>query len=419
MEKARKVIVIGAGAAGLIAAAIAAESGAQVTLLEKKEKLGQKLAITGKGRCNVTSSLEGEQFMMGYPHNSKFLYSAFNEFSNQDLIKLLNKLGVKTKTERGARVFPVSESADEIVKALSDNAIAKGVKILTKSTVKKILINKDKAMVTGIKLVDQDIKADAIIIATGGLSYPGTGSTGDGYNFAKLAGHHIVDTRPGLVPLMSEETWVKELQGLSLKNVRVRSFQEDGKKINEDFGEMLFTHFGLSGPIILSMSRDIGDYIYRQKKKAVIKIDLKPALSEDVLEERIKRDLEKYSRKIFKNALNELLPRALIPVIIELSQIEAEKVSDQLSKKEIKQLVALIKNLNITISGTRPVAEAIVTAGGIDVKEINPRTMQSKLIKGLYFAGEVIDIDAYTGGFNLQAAFSTGYVAGKNAGSFK
>lgn len=409
----KKIVVIGAGPAGMMAAATAAKAGASVSLLEKKERPGRKLAITGKGRCNITSALDQDELIKNYPGNGRFLYSALSQFSNRDLIQFLNEKGLKTKVERGQRVFPESDKASDVVDLLYNNARKNGVEFHFSNPVEAVNISENRVIsVTG---KSAKIAADAVIIASGGLSYPGTGSTGDGYRWAMDAGHNIVEPRAGLVPLETEESWNKDLQGLSLRNVQATAFTAEGKKINQEFGEMLFTHFGISGPIILSMSRDIGEYLYKNKKAAVVEIDLKPALSEEQLDQRLQRDLDKYSRKIFKNSLNDLLPHKLIPVIIKLSGIDEEKASNQINKEERHQLLKLLKHLRLTVRCTRPVAEAIVTAGGVDVKQINPKTMQSKLVEGLFFAGEVMDIDGYTGGFNLQAAFSTAYAAGRNA----
>lgn len=409
----KKVLIVGGGPAGMMAAIMAAHNGAQVTLLEKKEKVGKKLAITGKGRCNLTTAVEREYLIAGYPGQGRFLYSAFNELSNFDLIELFESWGLKTKIERGHRVFPQSDNAADVVKVLYDNVINSGVEVIIAKAVTEIIISANE--VQGISTGGKRVAADAIIIATGGLSYPGTGSTGDGYKWACQAGHNIIEPRPGLVPLIAEEAWVRELQGLSLKNVRATAWDEGGRKINEEFGEMLFTHFGLSGPIILTMSRDIGTHLYNKEGPVHIQIDLKPALDEEKMDERLQRDFSKYSRRQFNNGLDDLLPHKLIPVMVALSGIDPEKACNQLTRSERKGLAHLFKNLPVTISGTRPVAEAIVTAGGVAVSQVNPRTMESKLVKGLYFAGEILDVDGYTGGFNLQAAFSTGYVAGKHA----
>lgn len=409
----QRVIVVGGGPAGMMAAAVAAENGGRVTLLEKKEKPGKKLKITGKGRCNITSALDRENFISGYAGNGRFLYSALNEFSNRDLIEFFNRHGVATVVERGQRVFPASNRAEDVVTVLHKNMLDNGVEVICPRRVEGIKI--EASQVVGIKVEGELMLCQAVIIATGGMSYPGTGSTGDGYAWAQAAGHHLVKPRPGLVPLVVEEEWVKKLQGLSLKNVRAQACRLNGSKINEEFGEMLFTHFGVSGPIILSMSRDVGEILYQQRESVRLLIDLKPALSEEKLDERLQRDLSRYSRRQFKNSLDDLLPQKLIPVIVELSGIDGNKESNQISRNERHRLLELLKGLELTINGTRPIAEAIVTAGGVDVKQINPKTMESKLVKGLYFAGEIIDVDGYTGGFNLQAAFSTGYLAGKSA----
>ncbi|MGE5454012.1 MAG: NAD(P)/FAD-dependent oxidoreductase [Methylocystaceae bacterium] len=412
-EQMKRVLIVGAGAAGMMAARIAAEHGANVTLLEKKNRVGSKLNITGKGRCNITADVDIDELIKGYPGNGRFLHSAFHEFSNSDLIRFFNQCGLATKTERGNRVFPVSDQAGDVVKVLHEKAKQVGVQVQTSTSVKALQIIEGAIM--GVDTNEGEISADAVIVATGGLSYPGTGSTGDGYQWARQAGHHIIEPRPGLVPLLVREEWIGELQGLSLKNVKATAYTEVGKKINEDFGEMLFTHYGLSGPIILSMSHDIGAHLFKQKQTVQIRLDLKPALSEEKLDDRVQRDLAKFSRKLFKNSLGELLPAKMIPVMISRSGINPDKECHQITRSERLGLVQLLKNFNLTVTGTRPIAEAIVTAGGVDVKEVNPKTMASKLTKGLYFAGEVLDVDGYTGGYNLQAAFSTGYVAGKYA----
>lgn len=409
----KEIVVIGGGPAGMMAAAVAAEQGARVVLLEKNERLGKKLGITGKGRCNITNAADRENFMAGYAGNGRFLYSAFNEFSNEDVIKFFAQHGLKSKVERGDRVFPETDNAHDVVKVLQQNVVNKGVRVQSGSKVKSIHITNNT--ITGVSTEKEELKADAVIIATGGKSYPGTGSTGDGYEWAKAAGHRIIEPRPGLVPLVAEENWVLELKGLSLRNVKAISFRANGKKINEDFGEMLFTHFGVSGPIILSMSRDIGEYLYKKQQKVKLQIDLKPALTEEKLDLRLQREFEKYTRRQFKNALDDLLPHKLIPVIIELSSIDPDKETNSITREERKSLGYLLKHLSLTITATRPIAEAIVTTGGVDVKEVNPKTMESKLVKGLFLAGEILDIDGYTGGYNLQAAFSTGFVAGKYA----
>jgi hypothetical protein len=351
--------------------------------------------------------------MSGYAGNGRFLYSALNQFSNQDLISFFNKRGLATVIERGQRVFPASGRAEDVVAVLYRNMLDNGVEIICKRRVQGMEI--ETSQVKGIKVEGEVIPCESAIITTGGMSYPGTGSTGDGYDWARAAGHRIIPPRPGLVPLVAGEEWVKKLQGLSLKNVAAAAYRSDGSHINQEFGEMLFTHFGVSGPIILSMSRDIGEVLYRRQETVRLSIDLKPALSEEKLDERLQRDLETYSRRQFKNSLDRLLPKKLIPVIVDLSGIDENKESHQVTRTERRKLLQLLKNLEITVTATRPIGEAIVTAGGVDVKEINPKTMESRLVKGLYFAGEILDVDGYTGGFNLQAAFSTGYLAGKSA----
>ena len=406
------VIVIGGGPAGMIAAGTAASMGKLTMLIEKNEKLGKKLFITGKGRCNVTNSADFDEFMKNIPRNSKFFYSSFNSFSNYDLIELLEALGLKTKVERGGRVFPQSDKSSDVIKALERYLSKYNVEVRLNS--KLLGIKQEDGAVSGVLLDNgQFLECNSVIICTGGVSYPQTGSTGDGYEIAKEAGHSISELMPSLIPLVAEEEFIKDLQGLSLKNVSIKAIA-DGKVVYEDFGEMLFTHYGLSGPIILSASFYVSDYL-RRKKEIKIDIDLKPALSEEELDKRIIRDFEKNINKQFKNSLNELMPQKLIPVFLSLAGIDESKEVHQITKTERKTLVKLLKHFTVTVSGTRPIEEAIVTSGGINLKEINPKTLESKLVKGLYFAGEIIDLDAFTGGFNLQIAFSTGYAAGFNA----
>lgn len=406
-----KVVVIGGGPAGMMAAITAAKNGNEVVLLERMRTLGRKLSITGKGRCNITSNIEIEDFIKNVPGNGKFLYSAFNQYTNRDLINYFNSLGVATKVERGERIFPVSDDAMQIVNTLKKELEKYNVKIIVNTKVEKIIIEENH--VKAVKTQDTEIECDKVILATGGKSYPMTGSDGYGYKIVKELGHTIVEPKGSLVPMEIYESY--DLQGLALKNVSIRVL-DNQKIVYEDFGEMLFTHFGISGPIILSAS----SHILRiknleeklKKKEITIILDLKPALTEEKLAQRIQRDFEKYTKKQFKNTLNDLLPSKMIPVIIENSQIEPEKQVDQINKKERDNLVNALKKFKMTIKKFRPIDEAIVTAGGINIKEINSKTMESKLISGLYFAGEIIDVDAYTGGFNLQIAFSTGYVAG-------
>lgn len=406
------VVIVGGGPAGMMAAGTAGSRGRKTLLLEKNEKLGKKLFITGKGRCNITNSAGFDEFMMNIPKNSKFFYSAFSNFSNYDLIALLNSLGLKTKVERGGRVFPDSDKSSDVIKTLNKYLTKNGVDVRLGAEVSDILYNSES--ISGVKLTDgSTIHCSSVVICTGGLSYPQTGSTGKGYELAKKAGHTVTPLHGSLVPLIAKEEYIKELQGLSLKNVEIKATVE-GKTIYTDFGEMLFTHYGLSGPIILSASFYVADYI-RKSHEVKISIDLKPALKVEELDRRILRDFEKSMNKQFKNSLNELLPKKLIPVIIRLSGIDETKETHQITKIERRNLAELLKGLSCTIVDTRPIEEAIVTSGGINLKEINPKTMESKLIKGLYIAGELLDLDAFTGGFNLQIAFSTGYAAGMNA----
>ncbi len=402
-----KVIIIGAGAAGLMAAASAGENGNEVILIEKNDRFGKKLSITGKGRCNVTNNCSPEEVIKNVPVNGRFLYSALNAFSTEDTIEFFENEGVKLKTERGNRVFPESDKAQDIVNALVSKMKKYDV-VTKKACVTEIIAQEGKAK--GVILSDKSIiYADRVILATGGLSYPTTGSTGDGYKFAKNLGHTVTEIRPSLVPLVTEETFPREMMGLSLKNVKVTLFEKEKKKFS-DMGEMLFTHFGVSGPLILSASAHIKKKVTDYK----IEIDLKPALDEETLDKRVLRDFEKYSNKDFINSLNDLLPQKMIPVIVSLSGIDQRKKPNEITKEERKQLCFLLKHLTVRIKEFRPVSEAIITSGGIKVSEINPSTMESKIIEGLFFAGEIIDVDAYTGGFNLQIAFSTGYLAGKN-----
>ncbi|ACL76084.1 NAD(P)/FAD-dependent oxidoreductase [Ruminiclostridium cellulolyticum] len=405
-----KVIVIGGGPAGMMAAGIAAGRGRDVILLEKNNRLGKKLLISGKGRCNITNDTDVEGLIENTPGNGNFLYSAFYTFSNQDLIDFFNQKGLSTKVERGGRVFPESDSSRDVLNTLMSFLNSNGVRINTDAAVTEILSQENK--VTGVRLSDgSTLEAESVILAVGGMSYPGTGSTGDGYEMARKLGHTVTPLKPSLVPLITREEWIHDLQGLSLKNVAVSFKNNNGKVIYDDFGEMIFTHFGVSGPVILSASRHLLSYDFRNVD---LILDLKPALTWEKLDERVQRDFDKYSRKQFKNSLDDLLPQKFIPVIIRLSEINPEKPVHQITKEERKKLVTLLKYLKITIVGARPIKEAIVTAGGIKTSEINPSTMESKKIGGLFMAGEVIDVDAYTGGFNLTIAFSTGYLAGLN-----
>lgn len=412
-----RVIVIGGGAAGMIAAITSSNEGNDVTLIEKTSSLGNKIKITGKGRCNLTFDGDIEDFKNNIVKNFKFMYSSFNAFSNVDVVNYFNKLGVKTKIERGGRVFPVSDDANEVVKVLKDELNKNHVNIIYNVSVDDFILDNNK--IKALKLSNNKIiECDKCIIATGGKSYPKTGSSGDGYVYAKKLGHKIVDLKPGLVPLRSNDSICKLLQGLSLKNVTLSLKYKGGKEIYKEFGEMMFSHFGITGPIVLSASSKLNrvenvDNLM-QNSDIIASIDLKPALDDDTLDKRICRDFEKYTNKEFKNSLDDLLPKKLIPVIIELSGIDENKKVNQITKEERKRLVKLLKNLQITITGFMPFDIAVITSGGVDVKDINPKTMESKIVKGIYFAGEILDVDAYTGGFNLQIAFSTGYAAGKN-----
>ena len=461
-----QVIIIGGGPAGMLAAISSARNGNKVTILEKMDMLGKKILVTGKGRCNITSSLPIDDFIKNIPGNGMFMYSSFSNFDNQDILNILKDEGVETKIERGNRIFPVSDKADDVRKALIRVVKKLGVNIILNAKVKEILVKeeedfilkekeqkdislkkecdevKNKKMdgdnntknniidkigkkVYGVRAIingkEETILADKVILATGGKSYPGTGSTGDGYELAQNVGHSITKIRPSLVPLTVKDNislkLCQKMQGLSLRNVSIKFIDTNKNKvIYEDFGEMLFTHFGISGPVILSASA----HLLRYKKidellkagKIILSIDLKPALSKEKLDERVLRDFKEEKNKEFKNSLDKLLPKKMIDVVIQLSEINPEKRVNEITKSERENLVKVLKGLEIEISGFRPIEEAIITSGGINIKEINPKTMESKLIHGLFFAGEIIDVDAYTGGFNLQIAYSTGYTAG-------
>ncbi|MCH1961106.1 NAD(P)/FAD-dependent oxidoreductase [Romboutsia hominis] len=392
----------------MMAAATAADRGLDVTLVEKNHRVGRKILITGKGRCNITNNCDIEELIENVPTNGKFLYSAFYTFTNEDVINMFESLGVKTKTERGNRVFPESDKAHDIANALHKQVIDKKVKLLLNTKVEEI-IAKDKKIEKVILDNKKEIQCDAVIVATGGVSYPLTGSTGDGYKFAKKYGHTIIDPKPSLIGLEICESFVSELEKLSLRNIKIELYNGKNKKIYDDFGELEFTKYGIDGPVVKSascMMKDLSKNTYK------IVLDLKPALDEEKLDKRIQRDFQKYTNKAFKNSLDDLLPKKLIPVIIKLSGIDENTVVHQISREQRKALVHLLKNINLTVKRYRPIEEAIITSGGVKVGEINASTMESKLIDGLFFAGEVIDVDAYTGGFNLQIAFSTGYLAG-------
>ena len=458
-----KIVIIGGGPAGMMSAISAKEKNPknEVIILEKNNQLGKKLLITGKGRCNITSSLDMEDFIKNIPGNGRFLYSAFNEFTNKDIINFLKEEGLEVKKERGDRIFPVTDKSLDVLRCFerrikkleievkynvkvekilvkSENKIPKEENgmLLEKEEItinedkkptdedkiptdeKEISLKQDKMSIYGVKTNIGIIKADKVILATGGKSYPLTGSTGDGYNLAKELGHKITEIKPSLVPLeIYEKDICSNLQGLSLKNVLINIIDKNkGKVIYNDFGEMIFTHFGVSGPIILSASAHLVRYKnitqLLKENKIILKIDFKPALDEQKLDARILRDFEEIKNKQFKNSLDKLLPQKLIPVIIKKTNIDEEKRVNLIKKEERKKLVSLIKDFEVTISKFRPIEEAIITAGGISIKDINPKTMESKIVKNLFFAGEIIDVDAYTGGFNLQIAYSTGYVAG-------
>lgn len=405
----KRVVVIGGGAAGLMAAVIAGREGAKVTLLEKMNYVGKKMGITGKGRCNITNACDMSEFIKNTPGNGKFLYGAYERFTNEDLLQLLHDAGLETKVERGGRVFPASDSALDVRNTFMKLMKQYGVDVHLEEPVKKILV--DDGTVTGVVTDKETYHADAVVIATGGKSYPATGSTGDGYILASQVGHTITDIRPSLVPIVTVESWVKDLMGLSLRNVELSVIAKNKVQATM-FGEMMFTHFGITGPIVLSLSHTVGK-LMRKKNIGTIGLDinLKPALSPETLDKRLQKDFDLYSKKQLINGMKDLLPSRLIPLIIELAGIDPQKPINQISKEERQQIGYMLQHMPLTVKGLRPVEEAIVTAGGISLKEFNPKTMESKLVKGLYGVGEVLDIDAFTGGYNLQAAFSTGYVA--------
>ncbi len=405
-----RIIVIGGGAAGMMAAVQASSRNNQVLLLEKNEKLGKKIYITGKGRCNLTNACDTEELFQHVLRNRKFLYSAFYSFSNWQVMDFFQNHGLAIKTERGERVFPQSDHASDVIQTLQRVLKQHRVQLRLHTEVTELL--SDGKKITGVRIKDNSVlDADAVILATGGCSYCSTGSTGDGYDFAKALGHTVTKRQPALVPLEAGEAWVKELQGLSLRNVKA-SIHKDGKMLYEDFGEMLFTHYGVSGPLMLSASSIINDQM--EHMPLSLSIDLKPALSKEQLDKRILRDFKENQNRCFKNALQKLLPAKLIPVIIRLSNIEPERKVNEITKQGRQELLELIKAFPLTLTRFRDFNEAIITRGGVSVKEVNPSTMESRLVQGLYFAGEVLDLDALTGGFNLQIAWSTGYLAGNS-----
>ena len=407
----RKIIVIGGGPAGMMAAIRAAENGAQVILFEKNNRLGRKLSITGKGRCNLTNATDFQEIIKNIPGNGKFLHSVLKNFNSEDTINFFESLGLKTKIERGNRVFPESDNAAEVIEVLARRLEELKVSVRLNSRVENIIADEQKIL--GVEVNGKFFDAGAVILATGGLSYPATGSTGDGLNFAKSLGHSITEIFPALVPLEVEEDFVKDLQGLSLKNVRATMLTDD-EFVDEGFGEMLFTHFGVSGPIILTMSRQAAKLLH-EKQFVELLINLKPALSNEQLNARILRDFEKFRGKIIKNAMVELLPQKLIPVVLDLAYIDENKKVDDITRLERQKMIEILRALPLTVTGTRPIDEAIVTAGGISTKDIRPKTMESKIIENLFIIGEVVDVDGNTGGFNLQAAWAMGNAAGKFA----
>ena len=405
------VIVIGGGPAGMMAAISAAECGARVSLLEKNEKLGKKLFITGKGRCNLTNAADIEEFFRAVISNPKFLYSAFYSFTNEQTIAFFESLGLKTKVERGGRVFPQSDHSSDVISALSRELSRRKADVLLRTEVKELIIEEGRA--AGVLLSSgKKLYADAVIVASGGISYPSTGSTGDGYRFAESCGHRVTELSPALVPMEVKEWYAKELMGLSLRNIQIR-ITEGKKKLYEEFGEMLFTHYGVTGPVILSASSVVGNRL--KQKELTLHIDLKPALSEEQLDKRVLREFEANHNRQFKNAVDSLFPAKLKPVMVELSEIPEDKKVHEITKEERLRFVRLIKDFTMTLTNLRGYNEAIITKGGVSVKEVDPGTMESKKVSGLYFAGEVLDLDAVTGGYNLQIAWSTGYLAGMSA----
>lgn len=408
--KSNTVIVVGGGAAGMMAAGVAAQNGASVLLFEKNEKTGRKLLITGKGRCNITNYCDNAEFISNVVSNPRFMYSAINAFSTYDTVAFFEDLGVSTKIERGNRVFPVSDKASDVCDALKRFVISNGVKIINEAVIALVMKNGD---VCGVKTANSTYNADSVVVCTGGRSYPRTGSTGDGYTFAKCAGHKVTPITPSLVPLESDDTFCKDLQGLALKNVKVSVCDNNSnREIYSGFGELLFTHFGISGPTVLSASAHMRDM---SAGRYTVHIDLKPALDTQTLDKRLLKDFDKFTNKDICNSLFELMPKSLVPVVLDLCNIDPHTKCNNIKASQRESMVQTLKNLAVNIKGFRPIDEAIITSGGVNVNEVDPKTMRSKITQSLYFAGEVLDVDAYTGGFNLQIAFSTGYLAGLNA----
>ena len=406
-----KVVIVGGGAAGMLAAIVCAENGHDVTLYEKNEKLGKKLFITGKGRCNITNACDIEELFQNVVGNPRFLYSAFYGFSNFDMMDFLEKRGLPLKTERGSRVFPASDKSSDVLQTLQREIRRLGVEVHLNTPVKEIL--KENDHVSGVLLAKgEKVSADAVLLATGGMSYPSTGSTGDGYRFAGKLGHTVTALAPGLVPFEIAESYAKEMMGLSLKNISIRITNQKGKELYSDFGEMLFTHFGVSGPVIISASSHVTKDLL--KENLILTIDLKAALTREQLNARLLREFEENKNKQLKNVMGSLLPSKMIPVMLSYMQLDSEKKINEISKEERMHMIECLKAFKLTITGFRDYNEAIITRGGISVKEVNPSTMESKLVKGLYFAGEVLDLDAHTGGYNLQIAWSTAHLAAES-----
>lgn len=406
------VLIVGGGAAGMMAAVTAARCGSNVHLFEKNDRLGKKLFITGKGRCNITNAADIEDLFCSVVTNPKFLYSGFYTFSNMQAVEFFEELGVKTKVERGGRVFPLSDHSSDVIQALAREMKNLGVTVSLNSEVKELIGEEGKT--TGVRLSDgREISGDAVIVATGGISYPSTGSTGDGYRFARETGHKVTELLPSLVPMVVKESYAGELMGLSLRNISIR-VTDGKKKLYEEFGEMLFTHYGVTGPVILSASSVVGKKL--KERELTLHIDLKPALDEEQLDKRVLREFEANHNRLFRNSVDSLFPAKLRPVMVELSGIPDDKKVNEITREERLNFVRLIKDFKMTLTGLRGYSEAIITKGGVSVKDIDPGTMESKKSSGLYFAGEVLDLDALTGGYNLQIAWSTGYLAGMNAG---